>query len=134
MQWSKAIIAGVVGGIVTSIYNFIMYGMIMSGTYAKYTIFRGEADAANPAWYSIIAILIGVVGGVIFAKTRPAWGAGVKGGVTFGFWISLIGFLANFYMPLTIAGFPYYLTWCEGGIMVIGWMVFGAVVGAMYKG
>jgi len=130
MPSSKAIIAGVVGGVVTWIYNFIMYGLIMGSTFEKYTIF---ANAASPIWFLVVSILLGAVGGVIFAKTRPSWGAGVKGGVTFGFWISLIGFVANFYEPLTIAGYPYYLTWCTGAIMVIGWMVFGAVVGAMYK-
>jgi hypothetical protein len=130
MQWSKAIIAGAVGGVVTAIYNFVTYGLIMGSTFQKYTIFRNDA---NPAWFFVIAILTGLAGAVFFAKSRSAWSAGVKGGVNFGFWVGLIGLIANFYQPLTVAGYPYYLTWCTGGILLIGWMVYGAVVGAMYK-
>ena len=39
----------------------------------------------------------------------------------------------NFYNPLVIDGFPYYLAWCHGGITLIGSVVGGAVVGLMIK-
>ncbi|MDZ7290379.1 MAG: hypothetical protein ONB44_11870 [candidate division KSB1 bacterium] len=130
MQWSKAIIAGVVGGIVNAVYGFLLHGLVMGKTYQKYAVFRTDA---NVIWFIIIPILLGVVGALFFAKSRASWSAGMKGGITFGFWIGLIGFVANFYTPLMYAGFPYFLTWCTGTIMLIGWMVYGAVIGAMYK-
>ena len=48
-------------------------------------------------------------------------------------WLGWIGFFAQFYPALTIAGFPYYLSWCWGGIELIGWLIFGWVAGALYK-
>jgi hypothetical protein len=57
-----------------------------------------------------------------------------KGGMTFGFWLGLVAFFATFYNPLIFQGFPYFLSWCWGAITLIGWLVYGAIVGAMYKG
>jgi hypothetical protein len=131
MLSSKALIAGVVGGVVNAVYGFVMHALIMGNTYRKYTVF--SEDQSKMAWYIIIPILLGVVGGLFFAKTRSAWAAGPKGGAMFGFWVGLVAFVANFFMPLMIVGYPYYLTWCTGAINLIGWMVVGATIGAMYK-
>ncbi len=131
MQWSKAIIAGAVGGVANAVYSFIMHGLIMGNTYqSRPEVFRQDT---NPVWYPIVAILLGVVAGLFFARSRSAWSAGVKGGVNFGLWLGLVGFAATFYDPLIFAGFPYFLTWCWGAITLIGWLVYGAVAGAMYK-
>ena len=118
----KALVAGAVGGVALSVYEFIMHGMIMANTYA-----------GNPMWFPVIAILMGLAAGVLFGKTRTMWAHGPKGGATFGMWIGLIGGIAAFYNPLTISGFPYYLAWCWFGITVLGWVVYGAVAGLMYK-
>lgn len=109
-----------------------MHGMLMANTYRRYTpeVFR-EDD--NMMWFIVIPLLLGIAGALAFAKSRAAWGAGPKGGAVFGFWIGLIAFVANFYTPLIYAGYPYFLTWCTGGIMLIGWMLTGAVFGALYK-
>ncbi|RMF64715.1 MAG: hypothetical protein D6743_09005 [Calditrichaeota bacterium] len=131
MNWSKAVIAGVVGGIVVSIYNFVMHGVIMGSTYSKYSAFTQQE--ANPVWFFVVAIAIGIAGAMLFAKSRTTWGAGVKGGITFGFFVGLIAFFAQFYSPLVINGFPYFLSWCQGGIALIGWMVYGAVFSLLYK-
>ena len=37
MNWGKILLTGVVGGIVVWLYSFVMHGIIMSSTYAKYT-------------------------------------------------------------------------------------------------
>ena len=132
MNLQKALIAGAVGGVVNAVYGFIMHGMIMGGTYtAQPELFRQDA---NMMWFPIISILIGIVGGMIFAKTYSSWKAGVMGGVTFGFWIGLLPFLATFFNPLIFKGYPYYLAWCTGAILLLGWMVYGAVVATLYKG
>ncbi len=130
MNWTKAVIAGVVGGIVVNLYSGLMHGVIMSQTYTEYTIFAMDT---NPIWFFVVSISIGVAGALLFGKTRGAWGAGVKGGVMFGFFIGLVSFFGQFYSPLVINGFPYFLSWCWGGISLIGWMIFGAVAALLYK-
>jgi len=131
MNWGKVLLTGLVGGIVVNIYEFIMHGMIMRGTYESYEVFAREP--ASPLWFVLLAVIIGIAGAMIFAKTRAAWGPGTKGGLVFGAFVGIIAFFAQFYYPLTIAGFPYYLAWCWGGIAFIGWLVFGAVASFFIK-
>ncbi|NIV92307.1 hypothetical protein GWN42_05760 [candidate division KSB1 bacterium] len=131
MNWGKALLAGVVGGIVVNIYNFVMHGMIMGSTYTEYAAFAQEE--ASPVWFFVVSIFIGIAGALLFAKSRGSWGDGVKGGVTFGLFIGLVSFFAQFYSPLVINDFPYFLSWCWGGISLIGWLIFGAIAGVMYK-
>ena len=68
------------GGFVVGLYNALMHGVIMAGTYEKY---ESVFAPPKPVWFMIVAIAIGVAGGLLFGKTRAAWGEGVKGGVTF---------------------------------------------------
>ncbi len=130
MQLNKALSAGAVGGIVLAIYEYLVHGMLLAN---QYKAIEGFKQADSPFWFPIIAIVMGLVAGVIFAKTRSAWESGAKGGMTFGFWIGLLGGFASFYQPLTVAGYPYAMAWYSLIVMVIGWMLFGAVAGSMYK-
>lgn len=131
MNWGKALIAGVVGGFVGSIVNFVMHGLIMASAYVKYPVFTKEE--ANPVWFIAIAICVGIMAALLFAKSRVAWGDGWLGGVNFGFWVGLVFFFEHFYDPLVLEGFPYHLGWCWGGINLILFMVMGAIFGLIYK-
>jgi hypothetical protein len=132
MNWIKALIAGVVGGIVVSLANYLMYGVIMAQTYIRYSdVFTQEA--ANPLYFFLVAICIAIPASILFAKTRSCWADGVKGGVVYGFWIGLVSFFEPFYDPLVLEGFPYYLGWCHGGISLIGFVILGIVLGLIYK-
>ncbi len=132
MNWSKALIAGVVGGIVLFFADFVMHGMIMGSTYAKYpALFVQEEGGIH--WFLLISLCIGIALAILFAKTRQCWADGAKGGATFGFWVGLVVFFTPFYSTLVIIGFPYYLAWCQGGIVLIGMMIVGAAMGMIYK-
>ena len=78
-------------------------------------------------------MLTGITSCILFAKTRDSWGDGFGGGAIFGFWVGLIVFTLQFYPTLTIEAFPYYLSWCWGGINVIAFVILGGVLGVMYK-
>lgn len=133
MNWTKAVIAGAVGGLVNSVYEFVMHGIIMRDTYMARPELFGSEEGGGPIWFTLVAVVVGIAGGLLFAKTRNSWAAGVKGGATFGFWLGLVAFFAQFYNPLVFPEFPYYLSWCWGGITLIGTVIFGAVAGAIYK-
>lgn len=132
MNWGRVLIAGVVAGIVVNLVDFVLHGMIMSSTYTEYSVFTQEQ--ANPLWFFVIAILIGIFATALFAKTRDCWAEGIKGGLTYGFFLGLVFFFQPFYNPLVLEGFPYYLSWCWGGINMIDALVFGLVIGGLYKG
>lgn len=133
MSWTRAILAGVVGGIVLWLANFVLHGFVMGSTYMEYPdVFNQEAS--NPLWFLALEILIAVPAAIIFTKTRRCWSAGITGGLVYGFWLGALGFFAQFFNSLTIEGFPYYLSWCWGGIHLIVSLLLGAVLGLMIKG
>jgi hypothetical protein len=130
MNWTKAFITGIVGGIVLWVYNFLMHGLIMAKTYEKYVAFRQDA---NPVWFVVVSVFVGIAIALLFAKTRAVWAEGIKGGLTFGFFGGLVAFFYQFYSSLMYNGVPYHLSWCWGGIVMIGWLIFGAVASMIYK-
>ena len=131
MNWTKAILAGVIGGIVVTLADYVMHGFIMAPAYMKYDIFN--VPEASPLSFFMVGIFVTVPAAIIFAKTRSSWASGIIGGVTFGFWIGLFLFFTHFYNPLTLNGFPYHFAWCWGGITMIDFLIAGAVIGAIYK-
>ncbi len=132
MKWNRIIVAAMVGGIVMWLASFVLHGLVMGGTYMKYPeVFIQEEG--NPLWFLILEILIALPAAVLFAKTRGSWSEGIVGGVTFGFWVGALGFFAQFFNPLVIEGFPYYMGWCWGGINMLVALCLGAVLGALIK-
>jgi hypothetical protein len=132
MSWTRALVAGVVGGIVMWIADFLLHGFVMGGTYMEYPeVFTQEPS--NPLLFLVIEILIGVPAAIIFAKTRASWADGVTGGLSFGFWIGVLGFFPQFFNSLVIKDFPYFLSWCWGGITLIVAVILGIVLGLIIK-
>ena len=131
MNSTRALITGLVGGVVLWIVSFVLHGLVLGGTYMKYPVFTQEP--ANPAWFLFIEILIAIPAAMIFARTRASWAPGIAGGLVFGFWIGLFGGFAQFFNPLILEGFPYYLSWCWFGVNVISSLVLGAVFGVMIR-
>ena len=112
--------------------SFVLHGLAMASTYMKYPdLFTQEAT--NPLLFLGVEILIAVPAAVIFTKTRTAWSAGIGGGVTFGFWLGLVGSFAHLFNPLVMKGFPTYLGWYWVGISMIVSVVLGVVFGLMIK-
>jgi len=131
MNWSKAILAGVVAGIVKTLADYVMHGVIMADTYAKYPVFTQEQSGVH--YFFLVGISIAIFAAILFGKTRDSWAEGVMGGVSFGFFLGLVFFFYPFYSPLVLEGFPYHLAWCHGGIELIGFTIAGGVLGLIMK-
>jgi hypothetical protein len=133
MNWSKALLGGTLGGVAMMIVDFITHGVILADTYRRYPeVF--EQEEGGPLWFTLICILIGIVLGILFAKTRSSWAKGVAGGIAFGFLVGMTHFFRNFFDSLVYAGFPYYLSWCHAAIDALAFAVAGAVLGLVIKG
>ena len=128
MNWTRVVIGGLVAGIVVNLADFVMHGKIMADTYKRFDQVFTQAEA-NPMLFFAVAMATGVMVAMLFAKTRAAWAPGWKGGLFFGLFFGLATFFLNFYNPLVIDGFPYYLSWCWGGIGVIDGLIGGTVLG-----
>lgn len=130
MNWTRVLVGGIVAGIVTWVADFVMHSMLLGETYKRYDQVFSQTPA-NPMSFLAIAVVVGIFVAVLFAKSRASWGAGWKGGATFGLFLGLAAFFGNFYFPLVLDGFPYYLGWCWGGIGLIDAVLAGAVLGAV---
>ena len=131
MNWTKVVVSGVVAGIVLWIADFVMHGFILGQTYMKYTVF--SQTQANPMWFLVISVCIGIALAALFAKTRGSWADGISGGVSFGLFYGIAVFFSNFFWPLVLEGFPYYLAWCWGGINLVEAVLAGIVIALIYK-
>ncbi len=90
MNWSKVLLAGAAGGVAMNLSDFVMHGLILSGTYTRYPeVFTQEQ--ANPLWFLAIALCMATAAAILFAKTRQSWASGPLGGMTFGVWLGLVG-------------------------------------------
>lgn len=132
MNWTRIVAAGLAAGIATNVADFVMHGTIMAATYQRYTQVFSQTPA-NPAWFTLVSVCIGVAAAILFGRTRSAWAPGWRGGLTYGFFLGLVGFFPGFYNSLVFEGFPYYLSWCWGGITMIDSLIGGAVLGAIVK-
>ncbi len=132
MNWMKIVLAGLAGGIARNLVDFVMHEGIMGSTYQSLPDVFTQTPA-NPIWFFVNAIITGIVVAALFARSYKCWPRGWKGGLHFGFWFGLATFFYGFYFPLVVDGFPYFLAWCWGGIQLIGCLVLGVVIGAIYK-
>lgn len=132
MHWTRVLIGGVAAGIVGNIADFVMHGLIMGPTYTRYPDVFSQTPA-NPLWFTLVALCIGLAAALLFAKSRGSWAAGWRGGLSFGFFLGLVGFFPGFYTSIVIEGFPYHLAWCWGGITLIDSLLTGSVLGAIIR-
>jgi hypothetical protein len=130
MNWNRILLGGVAAGIVINVADFVMHGVMLAPTYTRYAEVFTQTPA-NPLWFTVVALCLGVAAAILFGRTRAAWASGWRGGLTFGFFLGLVGFFPGFYNPLVLDGFPYYLSWCWGGITMIDSLLAGAVLGAI---
>ena len=132
MNWMRILLGGIVAGIVGWLADFVMHGVILGDTYKKYSQVFTQTEA-NPLYFLAISIALWTMTAILFAKTRASWAEGWKGGAAFGFFLGLAVFFSNFYYPLVIDGFPYYLGWCWGGVATICAILGGGALGAVVK-
>jgi hypothetical protein len=130
MKWMRVVLGGAVAGVVVSLVDFVLHGQIMRATYVKFPQVFTQTQA-SPLYFIAISLVVGVMIATLFGRTRGSWAPGWRGGAAFGFYFGLAIFFLNFFYPLVIDGFPYYLAWCWGGINIVEGVVGGSVMGAL---
>ena len=133
MNWGRAIVAGLVAGIAQNVVNFILHGLILGGTYVGQPAFVQEEDPANFAWFTVLALVIGVVAALFFSSSRQSWRAGPVGGLHFGVLLGAVVGFQHFYLTLVINDFPYHVAWMWLGVEIVSFGVGGLVLGAVVK-
>ncbi len=133
MNWGRAVVAGLVAGIVQNIVNFVLHGLVLGGTYEGEAAFVQEEDPAVFVWFTLVALVIGVVAALFFASSRQSWQAGPRGGLHFGILLGAVVGFQQFYLTLVISDFPYNVAWIWLAVEIISFGVGGIVLGALVK-
>jgi len=94
MNWTRVVLGGLAAGIVVNIADFVMHGMLLAKTYRRYSEVFAQTPA-HPLRYAVVAIAIGLLTALLFARSRGSWAADWKGGATFGFYLGLAGFFSS---------------------------------------
>lgn len=132
MNWTRVLLGAVAGGVALNLVSFVSHGLILADTYRTYDqVF--EQEPANPAFFVVTSLILGLVAAVLFAKTRASWRSGLTGGILFGLLVGLLPGFTNFFWPIVFAGFPYHLAWCWLGIDVLSYGAAGAVFALIIK-
>lgn len=141
VDWSAALWAGVVAGVVFLVFNMIMFPIFAGGspwvlTRLQAAIVLGDGVLPPPASFdlgiTVVAMLLhfalSIAFGLLVAIVIHRWGllVGVVGGAALG--LALYGI--NFYALTTF--FPWF-TIIRSWIMVAAHIIFGAVAGGIYE-
>ena len=78
MNWTRIGLAGVAAGIVTWISDFVLHGIVMAPTYKRLSQVYSQTQS-NPALFLLVAVTLGLMAALLFARTRGSWAAGWKG-------------------------------------------------------
>ena len=132
MQTGRILKAGLAVGVVMNIYDYIVntYVYPMLGPQPP---FMNDMASMPIAWLVIGDFVAALVFIWFFDKVRAAFGAGAKGGATYGLYA---GILMNFpvwiMMHLVIKDWAYGVSWVWTVMGVVWAVVAGAVGGAVY--
>jgi len=133
MKLQKLLVATVVLGVVWNVLDFVVHGMILSGSYYSQltALFRQDVPIA---WFVIGDFIAAFVFVWIFDRLSGGFGGGPKGGATYGLYAGiLVNFPTWIFAHLLYVGFPYGLAWIWTIYGIIAFVIAGAVTGTMYK-
>lgn len=133
MNLKRFLVAGLAGGVVGNVFDFVVHGQILTAKYYSQhpNLFRQDTP---PYWFIIGGFVAAFVLTWVWDRVQGSFPSGAKGGAIGGLYAGvLINFPAQIFAHLVYVGFPYALSWIWI-VTGIAWAVLvGAVIGALYK-
>jgi hypothetical protein len=133
MNLKRFLVAGLVGGVVANVYDYVVHAQILEGSY--YSQLSGLLRPDAPILWLVVGDFVAAfVLTWVWARVHPCFGAGAKGGALGGFYAGvLIFFPSQIFLHLLLVGFPYALAWIWTITGILWAVIVGAVIGALYK-
>lgn len=133
MNVQRFVLAGLAGGVVGNVLDFVVHGQILQSRYYSQNPALFKADTPM-YWYPIMGFLAALVLTWVWDRVGGSFGTGAKAGATGGLYAGvLMNFPAMIGMHLGFVGFPYALSWIWMIYGILWYVVVGAVIGALYK-
>jgi len=133
MNLKRFLVAGLAGGVVGNVLDYVVHGQILTAQYYSKMPGLFRQDAPIP-WLMAGTLVSALVLAWVWAKVHRCFGSGAKGGALGGLYAGiLINFPSQIFAHLTLAGFPYELSWIWTIYGILWAVIVGAVIGALYK-
>jgi len=130
MNLRKCLTIGLVVGIVSSVFDFVVHGNLLASYYAQ-APFRQDAPMA---WMIVSAFVSAFVFAWVYLKVAGSFAPGVSGGATMGFYAGvLVNFPFMIVLHLMFQNFPYALSWIWIIAGIVFYVIAGAIAGAMNR-
>jgi hypothetical protein len=133
MNLKKFLVAGLVGGVVGNVLDFVVHGQVLAGQYYSKVpqLFRTD----TPTYYFVILDFVAaLVLTWVWAKVHTSFGSGAKAGATGGLYAGvLVNFPCQIFPCLMYVGFPSPLCWIWTIYGILWFVIVGMVIGALYK-
>lgn len=131
MKLQNLLLATAVVGVVFNIYDFVVHGLLLAGTYEGIAAMRTDTPLI---WMIVGDFVFALVFVWFYDRVYDSFGGGTAGGARFGMYLGVVmAFPAMLFMPLMIVGFPYGLGWVWVATTIIAGVIGGAVAGTVYR-
>ncbi len=131
MKSAKFWLAVLVAGIVANILDMIVQAHVLTGMfYSKMT------DVLKPdtaiGWFIFGDFVAILVLAWVYDKAWPAFGGGLKGGATAGFYLGVLASFPSYHFTfLMFKSYPYSLAWANTIYGIVWYVIAGAIVAAV---
>ena len=131
MNVKKLLIAALAVGLVVNVYDFVVHGMLLRGTYESLPgLFKQSGSVTGFVIGDFVFALVFVW---FYDRVRSSFGAGASNGAKFGLYVGvLLGFPVQLFSQMMFVGFPYALAWEWVASAIVVGILGGATVGAVY--
>jgi hypothetical protein len=133
MNLKRFLVAGLAGGVVGNVYDYVLHEKLLASQYAAVpTLFRSDAPILWLVVGDFVAAFVLVwVWDRVMACFPPG---GAKSGALGGLYAGvLINFPSAIFWHLLFVGFPYSMSWIWTVAGIVWCVLVGAVIGALYK-
>lgn len=132
MNLTRFLVAGLAGGVVGNVFDFLVHEKLLASRYAALPgLFRPDAPLE---WLIVGDFVAAFVLVWVWDRVMGSFPPGAKGGAIGGFYAGvLVSFPSSIFWNLLFVGFPYSLSWIWVVSGVAWGVLVGAVIGALYK-
>lgn len=131
MNLKKLLIAALAVGVVLNVYDLVVHGMLLRGTYESLPdLFKQGGSVTGFVIGDFVFALVFVW---FYDRAYSSFGGGVVNGAKLGFYVGvLLGFPAQLFSQMMFVGFPYALAWEWVVSAILVGVLAGATAGAVY--
>lgn len=134
MSYGRLVLAAVVGLVVEVCYGFLVYGMLLSGEFAKYPALYRSAET-GPAYLPLM--FAGVFVAILAAATMFAkgyeGGSGAAEGLRFGLLLGVFAAFAFAGVNYGVLNMGRRLALYTAVASLVEWTLIGTAIGLVYK-